>query len=205
MWAEWTSRGRRADGLSSDVVDPIRHTSGREPPAAQARVVRDPSQGIFTRVVVWRARVETDGRWEELSRSTDHDDAGDSWQQQRGSSLPELSAQLRSEPPPPTALAHEATPPTVRHLVVAVPASYVASDLRAIGGVDLRTRTPSSRTRACGWCPSDPARVPDSELFAVTVATFPWPCTASSGEAEAVELAAEAGLLEPPKRASGRR
>jgi NAD(P)-dependent dehydrogenase (short-subunit alcohol dehydrogenase family) len=40
---------------------------------------------------VWRARVETDGDWEELSRSTDHDDAGDSWQQQRGSSLPDMS------------------------------------------------------------------------------------------------------------------
>ena len=39
---------------------------------------------------VWRARVETDGDWEELSRSTDHDDAGDSWQQQRGSSLPDV-------------------------------------------------------------------------------------------------------------------
>jgi NAD(P)-dependent dehydrogenase (short-subunit alcohol dehydrogenase family) len=41
---------------------------------------------------VWRARVETDGRWENLSRSTDHDDAGDSWQQQRGTSLPDVSA-----------------------------------------------------------------------------------------------------------------
>jgi NAD(P)-dependent dehydrogenase (short-subunit alcohol dehydrogenase family) len=40
---------------------------------------------------VWRARVETDGRWEELSRSTDHDDAAGSWQQQRGSSLPDVS------------------------------------------------------------------------------------------------------------------
>jgi NAD(P)-dependent dehydrogenase (short-subunit alcohol dehydrogenase family) len=41
---------------------------------------------------VWRARVETDGRWEDLSRSTDHDDAGDAWQQQRGTSLPDVSA-----------------------------------------------------------------------------------------------------------------
>jgi NAD(P)-dependent dehydrogenase (short-subunit alcohol dehydrogenase family) len=41
---------------------------------------------------VWRARVESDGRWEDLSRSTDHDDAGDTWERQRGSSLPDVSA-----------------------------------------------------------------------------------------------------------------
>jgi hypothetical protein len=28
-------------------------------------------------------------KWERLSRSTDHDDAGDTWQQQLGSSLPD--------------------------------------------------------------------------------------------------------------------
>jgi NAD(P)-dependent dehydrogenase (short-subunit alcohol dehydrogenase family) len=41
---------------------------------------------------VWRARVEIDGQWEELSRSTDHSAAGDTWEQQRGSSLPDVSA-----------------------------------------------------------------------------------------------------------------
>lgn len=41
---------------------------------------------------VWRARIETDARWEQLSRSTDHDNAGDTWQQQRGSSLPNVDA-----------------------------------------------------------------------------------------------------------------
>jgi NAD(P)-dependent dehydrogenase (short-subunit alcohol dehydrogenase family) len=40
----------------------------------------------------WRHRVETDGKWESLSRSADHDEAGDAWQQQRGSSLPGLQA-----------------------------------------------------------------------------------------------------------------
>ncbi|MFE4369683.1 SDR family NAD(P)-dependent oxidoreductase [Streptomyces sp. NPDC056835] len=38
----------------------------------------------------WRHRVETDMKWEHLSRSTDYDEAGDTWQQQRGSSLPDL-------------------------------------------------------------------------------------------------------------------
>ncbi|GAA5117205.1 SDR family NAD(P)-dependent oxidoreductase [Pseudonocardia adelaidensis] len=32
----------------------------------------------------WLRRVETDARWEELSRSTDHDDARDDWREQRG-------------------------------------------------------------------------------------------------------------------------
>jgi NAD(P)-dependent dehydrogenase (short-subunit alcohol dehydrogenase family) len=32
----------------------------------------------------FRHRVETDARWERLSRSTDHDDAGDEWREQRG-------------------------------------------------------------------------------------------------------------------------
>ena len=36
----------------------------------------------------WRARLELDERWERLSRSTDHDDAGAAWQEQRGTSLP---------------------------------------------------------------------------------------------------------------------
>jgi NAD(P)-dependent dehydrogenase (short-subunit alcohol dehydrogenase family) len=36
----------------------------------------------------WRTRIETDAKWERLSRSTDHDNAGDTWQQQLGSSLP---------------------------------------------------------------------------------------------------------------------
>jgi NAD(P)-dependent dehydrogenase (short-subunit alcohol dehydrogenase family) len=40
----------------------------------------------------WRARIETDARWEELTRSTDHDDAGDAWLAQRGTSLPEIRA-----------------------------------------------------------------------------------------------------------------
>jgi NAD(P)-dependent dehydrogenase (short-subunit alcohol dehydrogenase family) len=40
----------------------------------------------------WRTRLETDARWEHLSRSTDHDEAGDAWQQQRGRSLPHVRA-----------------------------------------------------------------------------------------------------------------
>jgi hypothetical protein len=36
----------------------------------------------------WRARIHTDANWEHLSRSTDHDDAGDSW-----------LAQPRNQPP----------------------------------------------------------------------------------------------------------
>jgi hypothetical protein len=40
----------------------------------------------------WRHRIETDAKWEYLSRSTDHDDAGDQWQRQRGSSLPDMRA-----------------------------------------------------------------------------------------------------------------
>ncbi|MEO3868214.1 SDR family NAD(P)-dependent oxidoreductase [Nonomuraea sp. B12E4] len=37
----------------------------------------------------WGGRLEVDKRWEELSRSTDHDDADDSWHRQRGSTVPE--------------------------------------------------------------------------------------------------------------------
>ena len=40
----------------------------------------------------WRHRVETDAKWEHLSRSTDHDEAGDAWREQRGSSLPDIHA-----------------------------------------------------------------------------------------------------------------
>jgi len=40
----------------------------------------------------WRHRLETDQRWEQLSRSADHDEAGDGWERQRGSSLPALDA-----------------------------------------------------------------------------------------------------------------
>ena len=40
----------------------------------------------------WRHRVETDETWQHLSRSADHDEAGDAWQQQRGKSLPTLGA-----------------------------------------------------------------------------------------------------------------
>jgi NAD(P)-dependent dehydrogenase (short-subunit alcohol dehydrogenase family) len=40
----------------------------------------------------WRHRVETDTRWENLSRSTDHDAADSAWRQQRGSSLPDLDS-----------------------------------------------------------------------------------------------------------------
>lgn len=39
----------------------------------------------------WRARLATDERWEELSRSADHDDAGSAWQAQRGTSLPDVT------------------------------------------------------------------------------------------------------------------
>jgi NAD(P)-dependent dehydrogenase (short-subunit alcohol dehydrogenase family) len=38
----------------------------------------------------WRHRIETDEKWEALSRSADHDEAAEAWQQQRGSSLPGL-------------------------------------------------------------------------------------------------------------------
>jgi NAD(P)-dependent dehydrogenase (short-subunit alcohol dehydrogenase family) len=40
----------------------------------------------------WRTRLETDAKWEHLSRSTDHDESGAAWRQQRGSSLPNLRA-----------------------------------------------------------------------------------------------------------------
>jgi NAD(P)-dependent dehydrogenase (short-subunit alcohol dehydrogenase family) len=40
----------------------------------------------------WRRRIETDAKWEHLSRSTDHDEAGDTWQQQRGTNLPDIHA-----------------------------------------------------------------------------------------------------------------
>jgi NAD(P)-dependent dehydrogenase (short-subunit alcohol dehydrogenase family) len=38
----------------------------------------------------WAHRIETDTKWEHLSRSTDHNDADGTWQHQRGSSLPNL-------------------------------------------------------------------------------------------------------------------
>ena len=38
----------------------------------------------------WRHRLDTDAKWEHLSRSTDHDDAGDTWREQRGNSVPQL-------------------------------------------------------------------------------------------------------------------
>jgi len=40
----------------------------------------------------WRHRVEADARWADLSRSTDHAEAGETWQLQRGSSLPDIHA-----------------------------------------------------------------------------------------------------------------
>lgn len=40
----------------------------------------------------WAHRLETDAKWAHLSRSTDHDDAGDAWQEQRGKSLPDVRA-----------------------------------------------------------------------------------------------------------------
>ncbi|MFI5612516.1 SDR family NAD(P)-dependent oxidoreductase [Amycolatopsis sp. NPDC051903] len=40
---------------------------------------------------VWRARVTTDEKWESLSRSTDHPQSGDTWQSQRGNSLPSVT------------------------------------------------------------------------------------------------------------------
>jgi hypothetical protein len=42
--------------------------------------------------LAWQHRVETDAKWEYLRRSTDHDAAGDDWQRQRGSSLPDVRA-----------------------------------------------------------------------------------------------------------------
>jgi NAD(P)-dependent dehydrogenase (short-subunit alcohol dehydrogenase family) len=41
---------------------------------------------------VWRRRTEIDAVWEQLSRSTDHQDAGDAWRRQRGTSIPEVRA-----------------------------------------------------------------------------------------------------------------
>jgi NAD(P)-dependent dehydrogenase (short-subunit alcohol dehydrogenase family) len=41
---------------------------------------------------VWRKRTEIDARWEQLSRSTDHEEADDTWQQLRGSSIPDVRA-----------------------------------------------------------------------------------------------------------------
>jgi NAD(P)-dependent dehydrogenase (short-subunit alcohol dehydrogenase family) len=38
----------------------------------------------------WHHRTETDAKWEHLTRSTDHDDAGVTWQQHRGKSLPDV-------------------------------------------------------------------------------------------------------------------
>ncbi|QYN24438.1 SDR family NAD(P)-dependent oxidoreductase [Amycolatopsis sp. DSM 110486] len=40
---------------------------------------------------VWRNRLAVDEKWAELSRSTDHPDAGENWHQQRGNSLPAVS------------------------------------------------------------------------------------------------------------------
>jgi NAD(P)-dependent dehydrogenase (short-subunit alcohol dehydrogenase family) len=40
----------------------------------------------------WRTRIQIDANWEHLSRSTDHDEADDTWQQQRGSSVPDIRA-----------------------------------------------------------------------------------------------------------------
>ncbi|MEV8606354.1 hypothetical protein AB0383_00090 [Amycolatopsis sp. NPDC051373] len=41
---------------------------------------------------VWRNRLAVDEKWAELSRSTDHPDAGANWQQQLGNSLPEVKS-----------------------------------------------------------------------------------------------------------------
>jgi NAD(P)-dependent dehydrogenase (short-subunit alcohol dehydrogenase family) len=40
----------------------------------------------------WQHRVDTDAKWADLSRSTDHDEAGDAWRRQRGRSLPDVRA-----------------------------------------------------------------------------------------------------------------
>ncbi|WP_328648840.1 SDR family NAD(P)-dependent oxidoreductase [Amycolatopsis sp. NBC_00348] len=40
----------------------------------------------------WTRRTEIDAEWEQLSRSADHDEAGDAWQRQRGASLPDVRA-----------------------------------------------------------------------------------------------------------------
>ncbi|WP_326567686.1 SDR family NAD(P)-dependent oxidoreductase [Amycolatopsis rhabdoformis] len=41
---------------------------------------------------VWRSRLATDEKWAELSHSTDHPDAGERWQEQRGNSLPQVTS-----------------------------------------------------------------------------------------------------------------
>jgi NAD(P)-dependent dehydrogenase (short-subunit alcohol dehydrogenase family) len=40
----------------------------------------------------WTRRTEIDAEWEQLSRSADHDEAGDAWERQRGASLPDVRA-----------------------------------------------------------------------------------------------------------------
>ncbi|MGW4523676.1 SDR family NAD(P)-dependent oxidoreductase [Amycolatopsis sp. NPDC004378] len=40
----------------------------------------------------WQHRVDTDAKWAHLSTSTDHDESGDAWRRQRGTSLPDVHA-----------------------------------------------------------------------------------------------------------------
>ncbi|GAB3165062.1 SDR family NAD(P)-dependent oxidoreductase [Amycolatopsis stemonae] len=40
----------------------------------------------------WQHRVDTDAKWAHLSASTDHDESGDAWRRQRGTSLPDVRA-----------------------------------------------------------------------------------------------------------------
>jgi hypothetical protein len=67
-----------------------------------------------------------------------------------------LDAQQLGRVDPQEAALHAGVPAKARHLVVAVPASYVAFDLLAIGGVDLRTQRWTVRRRrleqlSAGW------------------------------------------------------
>jgi hypothetical protein len=76
-------------GLGRQVARLVLTVAGLDEPPLRILVGSDAYE--FGRAA-WRHRIETDAKWEHLSRSTDHDEAGDAWQQQRGSSLPDIYA-----------------------------------------------------------------------------------------------------------------
>jgi NAD(P)-dependent dehydrogenase (short-subunit alcohol dehydrogenase family) len=91
-------------GASARAMNGFQHTANGDP-AKVARLVLavaeldDPPLRILAGSdayeygrEAWRTRIETDAQWEQLSRSTDHDDAADTWLAQRGSSLPDIRA-----------------------------------------------------------------------------------------------------------------
>jgi len=89
-------------GASARAMNGFEHTANSDP-AKVARLVLavaeldDPPLRILAGSdayeygrEAWRARIQTDARWEQLSRSTDQDNAGHAWLAQRGSSLPDI-------------------------------------------------------------------------------------------------------------------